>query len=195
MHKTTHAMKIDRAQLLTELQHITDANIAAATHLQTGSAQALNAQPSENAWSALECLEHLNRYGDFYLPEIEQRMLKAPASDKGATFKAGLLGNYFANRMRLVNGQSKPMKTLKNMNPAGSNLSPLVLERFLKQQHQLKKLLQQAGSQDLTRTKTSISISTVIKLRLGDTFRVVIYHNERHMAQALRALEAATATH
>ncbi|RXM56703.1 hypothetical protein BOQ60_25350, partial [Chryseobacterium sp. CH1] len=30
---------------------------------------------------------------------------------------------------------------------------------------------------DLEKTKTSISISKLIKLKLGDTFRFVIYHN------------------
>lgn len=41
----------------------------------------------------------------------------------------------------------------------------------------------------LNKTKTGISISTWIKLKLGDTFKVVIYHNKRHIVQALKALE------
>jgi hypothetical protein len=35
--------------------------------------------------------------------------------------------------------------------------------------------------------KTSISISSFIKLRLGDTLRLVVYHNWRHLIQAKNA--------
>ncbi|MGB3549023.1 MAG: hypothetical protein WBA17_18760 [Saprospiraceae bacterium] len=39
----------------------------------------------------------------------------------------------------------------------------------------------------MNRTKTAVSITKLIRLRLGDTLRVVVYHNQRHVAQALRA--------
>ncbi len=42
---------------------------------------------------------------------------------------------------------------------------------------------------NLTKTKTGISISKWLKLRLGDTFRVVIYHNQRHILQAKKVLK------
>jgi uncharacterized protein (DUF2249 family) len=48
-------------------------------------------------------------------------------------------------------------------------------------------LLEIARSKNLNRIRTSISISKLIKLKLGDTLRVVIYHNGRHLQQALRA--------
>ena len=41
---------------------------------------------------------------------------------------------------------------------------------------------------DLNKTKTAISISKLIKLKIGDTFRVVVYHNERHLIQAEKIL-------
>lgn len=43
---------------------------------------------------------------------------------------------------------------------------------------------------DLNKTKTAISISKWFKLKLGDTFKVVIYHNERHIAQARKVCES-----
>ena len=39
--------------------------------------QALNLKPDAESWSKLECLEHLNLYGDFYLPEMERSILNA----------------------------------------------------------------------------------------------------------------------
>ena len=45
------------------------------------------------------------------------------------------------------------------------------------------------SSLDLNKIKTAISISKWIKLKLGDTFRVVVYHNERHIKQANKILD------
>lgn len=39
---------------------------------------------------------------------------------------------------------------------------------------------------DLTKTKASISLTRLIKLRLGDTLRFFTYHIERHVLQAER---------
>jgi hypothetical protein len=69
-----------------------------------------------------------------------------------------------------------------------------VITKFLDQQKQLLELLTKAQSVDLNKVKTSISISRWIKLRLGDTLRVVIYHNQRHMKQAGRILAAVKVT-
>ena len=84
------------------------------------------------------------------------------------------------------------MKTFKSMNPIGSNLDKTVLEKFLSQQKTLLELLQQAEKVSLTKNKTGISISKWIKLKLGDTFRIVIYHNLRHVIQAEKAIKEAS---
>lgn len=145
----------------------------------------LNWKASETEWSILECIEHLNRYGDFYIPEITQRIAATTKRTSNLVFKSGLLGNYFANSL-LPKEKLNKMKTFKEMNPVGSHLDKSTLEKFIAQQKQLLDLLHQARNIDLNKTKTSISISKLIRLKLGDTFRVVIYHNQRHIVQANR---------
>ena len=147
----------------------------------------LNWKPSAEKWSVLECLEHLNRYGDFYIPEIQKRIDKAPRISEDLIFKSGLLGNYFSNTM-LPKKQLNKMNTFKSMNPVGSKLDIATLQKFIRQQKQILDLLKQARQVDLVKTKTAISISNWIKLRLGDTFRVVIYHNQRHIVQSNKVL-------
>lgn len=149
----------------------------------------LNWKSSPDSWSILECLEHLNRYGDYYIPEIEKRIASSqqrPAEN----FKSGWLGDYFAKTM-LPREKLNKMKTFKSMNPVGSELNMYTLKKFLSQQQAILNLLDKSKAVDLNKTKTGISISKWIKLRLGDTFRVVIYHNLRHMAQAERVLKEA----
>ena len=82
------------------------------------------------------------------------------------------------------------MKTPIEMNPIGSVLSKETLCQFIIDQHAIISLLEDAKSISLNKTKTAISVSKLIKLKLGDTLRFVVYHNERHMVQALRALDS-----
>ena len=140
-------------------------------------------------WSALECLEHLNLYGDFYLVEIEKRIITTPRKNVSTKFKSGILGNYFANLMEVKDGKITKMKSPKDKNPSRSPLSITTISRFLKQQERLVTLLNQCRSIDLSKTRAAISLTNLIKLRLGDTLRFYCYHIERHVLQAQRALE------
>ena len=181
-------MKISNQELISDLIRRTEEVLLDAEELNQLSPEALNWKSKPERWSILECIEHLNRYGDFYLPEIDRRLLNARSVAAGAVFSSGILGNYFAKSM-LPREQLNKMNTFQSMNPSGSDLDRSVLVKFLKQQQRMIELLRRARQVDLTRTKTSISISNWIKLRLGDTFRVVIYHNQRHIVQAQKARE------
>jgi len=179
-------MKTDTTNLLADLRRRTLGNQKRAKSMLQLSEERLNQRPAPDSWSALECIEHLNRYGNFYLPEIQKRIAQSP-HPASAQFKSGWLGNYFANSL-LPKEKLNKMKTFADMDPMGSELGREVLHTFIAQQEQTLSLLQEAKNVDLCKTKTAISISSWIKLRLGDTFRVLIYHNQRHIVQAERAL-------
>ena len=179
-------MKTNKETLVQELIEITKINLNQVEKFRELSFDALNNKTDESSWSILECIEHLNLYGKYYLPEIENQMI-ATVYPSQPIFKSGVLGNYFSNLM-LPKEKVKKMKTPKDKNPLGSQLGKEVIDTFIQQQQQTLKLLDQARGVDLSKTKTSISISKLIKLRLGDTFRFVINHNTRHLAQARRLL-------
>ena len=180
-------MKIETSQLLQQLTAQVKNHMQYAESLEKQSEKSLNARLTPDSWSVLECIEHLNRYGKFYLPEIEKR-INASHSGPELQFKSGLLGNHFAESM-LPKAKLNRMKTFKNMNPIHSKLDRNVLLTFINQQNKLLTLLADAEKVSLNKTKTSISISNLIKLKLGDTFRFLIYHNERHIQQAQRVLQ------
>ena len=161
-------MKIPAKSLIEDLIEKTKEVINGAERYNQLPIDKLNWKPSAEKWSVLECLEHLNLYGDFYIPEIQHRIQKSTKIQGEQIFKSGLLGNYFANSM-LPKEQLNKMKTFKSMNPVGSQLDIATLEKFIRQQKQILDLLSQARQTDLMKTKTSISISNWIKLRLGDT--------------------------
>lgn len=182
-------MKTPTENLISDLIERTRKNLNRAQQLHDMNIETLNHKSNPESWSALECLEHLNFYGDFYLPEIERR-IKATRHSAEPDFEAGLLGNYFA-KMMLPGEKMKPMKTLKSTNPNGSKLDRSTIEKFISQQKKMLDLLNDARKVSLNKTKASISIAPMLKLKLGDIFRVVIYHNERHIAQATRAVKSA----
>ena len=179
-------MKIPSAELIDDLIERTRLVINEAEQLNQLSFDQLNAKPQPEKWSILECIEHLNYYGIFYLPEIKNRIEKSNSKTE-TNFKSGLLGNYFAAGM-LPKEKLNKMSTFKSMNPANSKLTKEVISVFLNQQQAMLKLLNQARNISLNKTNTIISISKLIKLKLGDTLRVVIYHNQRHLVQALNAV-------
>ncbi len=137
------------------------------------------------SWNILECLEHLNLYGDYYLPLIEHK-IKNSKSTNDQTFKSGFLGNYFAQSM-LPKAKLNKMKTFKDKNPLNAKLDKdTVIDRFINQQIQLLDLLEQARTVSLNEIKISTSISKLIKLKLGDAFQFYINHMIRHMKQIER---------
>lgn len=187
-------MKFNREELINDLLAMTERSSRQVLEFKNLSVEELNYKENPTKWSILECIEHLNLYGDFYLPEIERRMLSQATSPGQGVFRSGWIGNYFARLMQVNNGKIKKMKSPRDKNPANSALSVTTLDRFLKQQERLKTLLEQARKVDLTRTRCSISISPLIKLRLGDTFRFFTYHIDRHVIQARKVRESLSKT-
>lgn len=185
-------MKIEQSILIQQLHELTQQARKDVTLLKSKSAEELNAKSNPTSWSVLECIEHLNLYGKFYLPEIENRITQSKTTPR-QIFKSGWLGNYFNKMIKVSN--TKKMKAVKDMDTTGSNLNPAVLDQFLKQLDWLDILLHKAEQVDLTRVKTSISLSPFVKLRLGDTLQFLVYHNQRHIAQAIRATKVPSTRH
>lgn len=179
---------MNTASLITELSGIVKNQIHFAEQLKDLSDEDLHHRVQAGSWNVLECLEHLNLYGNFYLPEIEKRIRqsKTRATEE---FKSGWLGNYFALSM-LPKEKLNKMKTFKKMNPIHRTLSREVLTTFIQQQQRLLGLLNESRNVDLTRVKTAISITRMITFRLGDTFRFVINHQIRHIRQAENVLKS-----
>ncbi len=142
----------------------------------------LNWRSDTDSWSILECLEHLNLYGNFYLPEIEKAIVGSKTKNE-TEFKSGFLGNYFADSI-LPKEKTKKMKTFKSKNPLHSNLNQQkVFDDFRKQQIKLIELLNLSQNVSLNKVKIKTSISVFIRINLGDTFRFIINHNLRHLKQ------------
>lgn len=173
-------------ELIEELKEYVKNHISFVKSLQDISEEKLQIKLNEASWSVVECIEHLNLYSVFYNPEIKSKIKKT--NTKGQkVFKSGYLGNKFSLDMLPKEGM-KTMSAFKSKNPIHSKLNSVdVLGRFISYQEELLELLDLALNVDLNKVKTSITLP-LLKFKLGDTLRFVIYHNERHIVQAKRIL-------
>ncbi len=148
-------------------------------------------RPSPEGWSANECLQHLNSYGRFYLPAIENIFNKSQNGEPSNQFLPSWLGNYSTNlMMSMADGKlSKKLKSPKDNFPETIIESNLVISEFIDQQERLLQLLGKSIKIDLNKNRVSISIAPFIKLKLGDIFMFLIAHMTRHIRQAERAMK------
>jgi hypothetical protein len=143
--------------------------------------QTLTWRENRDSWTILEYLEHLNLYGEYYLPEFGY-CIKNSKNKNDEYFKSGYLGNYFCITM-LPKGKINKMKTFKSKNPIDLKLDKIVIDNFINQQIIFLELLNQARYVSLNKTKVKISISRFIRLKLGDTLQFYCNHIIRHINQ------------
>jgi hypothetical protein len=162
----------------------------AAVELMKGMDKIKLAYPqAEGKWTAVQALEHLNMYNRYYLPAIE-KAIAVKTGERTAWFNSGRMGEYFVKSMIPTNVYEvkNKMKAMKNYHPAlGLNVDT-VMNEFLEHQHKLLQLLELAKDRNLNSIRIPISISRLIRLKLGDTFRFLVAHEQRHLIQARNAI-------
>jgi hypothetical protein len=181
-------MKIKSETLITELTTLTKQNLKFVELLKQRTDEELIVRKSAESWNTLECLEHLNLYGTFYIREIEKALLNATFKNE-LDFKSGFLGNYFAESM-LPKDKINKIKTFKDKNPINSKLDRSVIDKFINQQTKIIDLLDKSRNTNLGKVRVNITLTKWIKLKLGDTFRFVINHNIRHIKQIENILKS-----
>jgi hypothetical protein len=175
-------------EMLDSLQNDVRQMILEANYLKSIDPAILLQEPAPAKWSVIQVLEHLNSYGRYYLLAIERSMNKN--TETVEYFKPGWIGDYFTKLMKPgENGQiSNKMKSPKDHRPSKFPDVFPVLNTFLEQQQYLLDLLELAKSKNIGAIRTPISISRFIKLKLGDTFRFFVAHEQRHFVQINNAL-------
>ena len=161
--------KIKSHELLEKLKSDTRQVLLSTRKLLNEDPEILSTQPAPGKWSVTQVVEHLNTYGRYYLPAIEQA-IKTSKSSSDEFFRSGWLGAYFTKSMLpKEDGQVKnKMKTMKNHSPSNDYDSKVVIDEFISQQEQLLQLLDRASAVNLNQIRIPISLTKYIRLNLGD---------------------------
>jgi hypothetical protein len=149
-------------------------------------------RPGDASWSAAQVIEHLNSYNRYYLPAIGQALQKSPLPRPRDRYQAGWLGAYFVNLMLpQKNGQvKKKMQSPRDHQPTPDLAVASVLEEFWKGEEQLLENMRASFKTDIGAIRIPISISPLIRLKLGDTFHFLVAHQLRHLEQVKRIFPA-----
>jgi hypothetical protein len=146
----------------------------------------LNIVPHPGKWTIAQVIEHLNTYNNYYLPQIANAYSQyQPIVGLTPDFKTGIIGGYLTKMMEPDNtGQvSNKTKAFKKHIPAVQLNAGQVLQNFIKGQEQFLALLKQAQQYNLNQLRIPMSISPLIRLKLGDILRVLVVHQLRHFIQ------------
>ncbi|MEM7573078.1 MAG: DinB family protein [Bacteroidota bacterium] len=161
--------------------------------LQTPQAQ-LWQKPSPKAWSAMECLEHLNLAGQYYQKEIREALATAVLHQEDQQLRSGRIGKMMAQSMRPNKaGQRRyKVKTFAATTPlkAAPERYHTILADYRTLQSEWRELLDAARTADWNQIKIRSLAGNILRLYLGDVFHFLLAHQERHLLQAEEALQA-----
>jgi DinB superfamily len=179
-------MREQTLELLHQLEQQVEQHLQTAIRVFQNATEHQLLQPSgTGGWSIAQNLWHLNSYGDFYFRHIQSAV--GSNENNMVDFKSGWLGAYFVKMMHPQSGKQK-FKAFKNHVPPDALDAYLQVATFIHQQELLLGYLKQARFADLNK-RLPVSISNLVKLKLGDVFQFIIAHNERHIQQALRNID------
>lgn len=162
---------------------IKDTKDAVNVYFSSLNEEQLNWRPDENSWSIGECLKHLCIMGEMYLREIHGAVKRGYQKDLfGDEFKYSWFGKQFMKKME-PSAKSK-FKSPSAFKPNDQRLSGEIVNEFLDFQDQLVKAMEDAKGLNLTKLKIKSPVFSLLKLRLGEAFELVITHQKRHLNQA-----------
>lgn len=140
-------------------------------------------KPGPNGgWSIAQNLKHLNLYFKYYNPTIKQALNNESEDFEAEIFRSSWLGAYFTKSMDYR--RKGKIKAFKDYVPKNDLDAAKVVAEFIDYQEELLSLMRRAQRYNLSKIKIAISLTKLVKMRLGDVFQFVIMHNERHIVQA-----------
>jgi hypothetical protein len=176
------------SELINELRLITQENISIIKDQIISFSSAQRKWKYENSiWNIEEIFMHLNDYADYYHATFLNKISKTRFKETKEIFVSSPLGRAAWRSMKLgnLNNIKKKMKSPKQYNPLINNKpkNDASIEEFLIKQEEMLKIIELADKVNLKKVKIPISISKIVRLRLGDALLFVNYHNQRHIQQ------------
>jgi hypothetical protein len=178
------------AELIHELKTITNANLEVLKsrflHL---SEEQKKWKLVDNSWNVSEVFAHLNQFAKYYHETFKSKINKTRFRTPSDVFISSPLGRSAWKSMKLGNANNvkRKFKSQRINNPLFEKnlISGNDLEDFKRNLEELNLIIDSSTSVNLRKVKIPISISTIIRLKLGDALLFVAYHNQRHLQQAL----------
>lgn len=146
-----------------------------------------------SSWNINEIFAHLNEYAAYYHKAFARKIERTRFRTPRENFISSPLGRSAWKSMKLGNLQNvkRKMKSPRSYNPSFNNgmVSGQDAQAFETGQLELLNIIESAAKINIRKAKIPISISKIVRLRFGDALLFVVYHNERHVQQALNLID------
>jgi hypothetical protein len=179
-----------------EVAHITERNLQLIRQrFESMSENQLNWKPSPQVWSLSEIFAHLNEYARFYHEALLKRIENTRFREPKESFTSSPLGRSAWQSMKLGNARNvkRRFRSPKAYDPliTPSIVSGGDVQTLKQKQEEFLTILEKALAVNIRKVKVPISVSKLVRLRLGDALLFVAYHNERHFQQAINLIKQA----
>ncbi|MBI2685821.1 MAG: DinB family protein [Acidobacteria bacterium] len=169
-------------------RQIDSANAAAKAIVDNHSSAELTKPTAAGGWSPAECIAHIAKTLEVYLPSI--RAALADGRAQGLTGEGPFHYGFFA---RMFLWMIEPPVRLRTKTPTVFAPRPQpdvqpALDSYLRLHRELQRLLQEADGLDLAAIRVVSPANAKLKLPVGAVFGVLTAHARRHLWQARRAL-------
>ncbi len=152
-------------------------------------AEQLNWKPGAESWSVAQCLDHLLNANQEMFGPMDEKMAgaKRPRFFERLPVLPGLSGKMM---IKIVSPDFKQkLKAPRDARPSASAIDTEIVNRFLAQQRELASRinrLEQAGGARVVMTSP---FAGFVAYSLLDACRLIVAHERRHLAQAMRVME------
>lgn len=185
----TKAEKIHHLERLT--QHIIEESIVLFEPIDE---EIFNYTLHPKCWSIAQCLNHLNRYSEFYLPKFEAALDKT-AHVKYVEKIEALKYSWITKKLMqyiLLDENEKPLKKRKAIRGSfqiNSDFTKKEFDKFLQNQREILVLLEMIRSNHAFFDKKIKTKYLPIKLKAIDLISIYVHHNYRHFIQAKNTMK------
>lgn len=170
-----------------EARAITQEAQEAFGHLNT---EQLNWKPAPEEWSVAQCFDHLIVTNTGYLPLIKKIAdgQYKPSFRERMPLLPRAFGSIVLNAVQ-PEAQRK-FKAVPKFQPSSSAIQGDILARFTTHQEDLVKHMRMTEEVDLRRIIITSPVMSLMTYSLWDTYKILVAHERRHMAQAKRVMDA-----
>lgn len=144
--------------------------------------EALRRRPAPGKWSPAEVLEHLVKSDEGYLARMRPliRDARAGGFEGAGRWRPTLMGRLLVWAL----GSKRPTPTVRALEPReGGAGGEAALRRFVELRREIAALLEASAGLPWRRLRFTSPYSALVRPNLGDAFRVLVVHAERHLDQ------------
>ena len=146
------------------------------------SADQLSFRPDEKSWSVGQCLYHIWLTNDKYLSKLSSTIRASTKKEPDdQDYESNWMGRRFIGMIGPTSGEHTPVP--KQLQPLPERVPEDIVQRSIDQMAGFDEFLIESEGIDLMKTKMTSPISSMLKLQLGDVFKSMQLHNERHLNQ------------